>query len=182
MLKFHSERGEEDSSDEDLQFSATALQNSETTQPPTSQWYNDLLRRHRKQRRQLGDKLVTVAMDTTGITLEDVIRRDQEMKNGIEEEEINVVETEEEMAVAAPVKWSTKKSPKEPMFKPLEKDSPLFPVQEIKERKKFMGVKVDTPIQYVLCVCVVCVCVCVGVPAYVCVCVCVCTWTGMMLL
>jgi nuclear factor related to kappa-B-binding protein len=148
MSKLHSERDEDVSSDEEFLFSSGSSHIPKQPRVLSSQWYNDLLRHHSRRKRQLGDKFTTAAMDTVGITLDDVIRRDQEAKNGMDEEDVDVVETEDFLEVPAPVaRLSKKTSPKEPMFKPLETDSPLFPVQEIRERKKFMGVKVNTPIQ-----------------------------------
>ena len=153
MTRFHEEHKDAaDSSDDELQFTARP-QTSLTLERCSKSWYHQLLRQHNRKARQGNATLDT----TKGITLDDIVRRDQAVKNGWDWDNELTLPARQSRRVPthSPRPPPTDRRPEEPVDSSLDESELLpagqkdrmFPSLDGRECRKFVGIKADTPVE-----------------------------------
>ena len=151
MARFHEEHKDDaDSSDDDLQLlvKPQTLLGSECC---SKSWYHRLLRQHDRNLRNGS----TAPDATKGITLDDVVRRDQAVKDGWDWEVTLPSKTSRRTRTRSPRPPPTDRNLDEQVDSSLDElDTPpvgqkekMFPTHDGREYKKFVGVKSDIPVE-----------------------------------
>jgi len=154
MSRVHEDHRETaDSSDDELQFMSKP-QASVGSEGCSKSWYHRLLRQHNRKQRNVNAELDV----TKGITLDDIVRRDQAMKDGWDRDDEVMLPSRQRRRV---ITHSHRPPPadngaEEPADSSLD-ESELVPTGQkvrmfpsslsVREYRKFVGVKADTPVE-----------------------------------
>ena len=153
MSRVHEEHREAaDSSDDELQF-ISKPQASVGPEGCSKSWYHRLLRQHNRKQRN-GNAELDV---TKGITLDDIVRRDQAIKDGWDwDDEVTLPSRQRRRVATHPHRPSPADNGAEEQMDssldesdlvPTGQKERMFPSLNVRDYRKFVGVKADTPVE-----------------------------------
>lgn len=153
MSRVHEEHKEAaDSSDDELQF-VSKPQASVGSEGCSKSWYHRLLQQHNRKLRNGNTELDA----TKGITLDDIVRRDQAIKDGWDDE-VTLPSRQRRRVTAhshrpppaagnGAVEQVDSSGLDESDLVPAGQNERMFPSLSVRECRKFVGVKADTPVE-----------------------------------